>query len=130
MDWHTRSAPSASTRRLLLEQGGFLYDSDADCDGLPFFTVVAGRRHLVLPYSFDTNAMHFHQGSQRCATVELFAEYVIDAYDQLWQKGVDTPRVLSVGQHLRDRDGAWFARRDAVARHRIARFPENAPFRK
>jgi allantoinase len=27
--WHTKSAPSVNTRRLLLEAGGFLYDSDA-----------------------------------------------------------------------------------------------------
>lgn len=81
--WHTRSAPSTNTRRLLREHGGFLYDSDAYNDDLPLFVSVDGRRHLVLPYSFDTNDMHFHQGSQRFATAAHFAEYVIDAYDQL-----------------------------------------------
>lgn len=141
--WHTRSAPSANTRRLLVEQGGFLYDSDAYSDDLPFFTTVAGHRHLVLPYSFDTNDMHFHQGSQRFATAAHFAEYVIDAYDALWEEGADFPRMLSIGlhlrmigrpgriaglervlRHMRDKGGAWFARRDAIARHWIARFPE------
>ncbi|WP_145145171.1 polysaccharide deacetylase family protein [Roseomonas gilardii] len=140
--WHTRSAPSANTRRLLLEQGGFLYDSDAYCDDLPFFATVAGQRRVVLPYSFDTNDMHFHQGMQRFATAGHFAEYVNDAYDQLWREGAETPRMLSIGlhlrmigragriaglervlRHLRDRGGAWIARRDAIARHWIARFP-------
>lgn len=142
LGWHTRSAPSANTRRLLLEHGGFLYDSDAYSDDLPFFTLVEGRRHLVLPYSFDTNDMHFHQGSQRFTTAGHFAEYVIDAFDALWAEGAETPRMLSIGlhlrmigrpgriaglervlRHMRDKGDAWFARRDAIARHWLERFP-------
>ena len=61
--WHTRSTPSPNTRRLLIEEGGFLYDSDDYSDDLPFFVEVAGKRHLVLPYSFDTNDMHFIRAS-------------------------------------------------------------------
>ena len=141
--WHTRSAPSANTRRLLLEHGGFLYDSDAYSDDLPFFTRVGAARHLVLPYSFDTNDMHFHQGSQRFTTAAHFTEYCVDAYDALWAEGADHPRMLSIGlhlrmigragriagldrllRHMRDKGGAWFARRDSIARHWIARFPE------
>ncbi len=137
--WHTRSAPSANTRQLLLEHGGFLYDSDAYCDDLPFFVPVGERRHLVLPYSFDTNDMHFHQSMQRFTTAAHFAEYVIDAYDQLWREG---GRMLSVGlhlrmigragriagldrllRHIRDRGDCWFARRDEIARHWLGRFP-------
>lgn len=142
LGWHTRSAPSANTRRLLLEHGGFLYDSDAYSDDLPFFVPVGGQRHLVLPYSFDTNDMHFHQGSQRFTTAAHFAEYVIDAFDTLWREGAETPRMLSIGlhlrmigrpgriaglervlRHMRERGGIWPARRDAIARHWLARFP-------
>jgi peptidoglycan/xylan/chitin deacetylase (PgdA/CDA1 family) len=54
--WHTRSPASYRTRRLLVEEGGFLYDSDAYNDDLPYFVQVGGHRHLVLPYAFDTNA--------------------------------------------------------------------------
>ncbi len=141
--WHTRSAPSANTRRLLIEHGGFLYDNDAYCDDLPVFVPVEGRHHLVLPYSFDTNDMHFHQGMQRFTTAAHFAEYVIDAFDQLWDEGAEATRMLSVGlhlrmigragriaglervlRHMRDRGAVWFARRDAIARHWIERFPE------
>ena len=142
LGWHTRSAPSVNTRRLLLEHGGFLYDSDSYSDDLPYYVQVEGLPHLVLPYSFDTNDMHFHQGSQRFTTAAHFAEYVIDAFDQLWAEGADTPRMLSVGLHLRmigragriagldrvlrhmqDRGGAWFARRDSIARHWLQQFP-------
>jgi len=139
--WHTRSTPSPNTRRLLVEAGGFLYDSDAYSDDLPFFVDVAGARHLVIPYSFDTNDMHFHQGFQRFVTAGDFAEYVTDAFDALWREGASAPKMLSVGLHLRmigrpgriggleraighmrDKGGVWFARRDAIARHWIERF--------
>jgi peptidoglycan/xylan/chitin deacetylase (PgdA/CDA1 family) len=139
--WHTRSTPSPNTRRLLVEAGGFLYDSDAYSDDLPFFVDVAGTRHLVIPYSFDTNDMHFHQGFQRFVTAGDFTEYVTDAFDTLWREGASTPKMLSVGlhlrmigrpgriggldraiRHMRDKGGVWFARRDAIARHWIERF--------
>ncbi|HEV8311240.1 MAG TPA: polysaccharide deacetylase family protein [Methylomirabilota bacterium] len=139
--WHTRSSPSPNTRRLLVEDGGFLYDSDAYSDDLPFFVTVAGRPHLVVPYSFDTNDMHFHQGVQRFVTAGDFVEYVAEAFDCLWREGATAPKMLSVGLHLRmigrpgrigalervithmrDRGRVWFARRDEIARHWIGLF--------
>jgi allantoinase len=136
--WHTRSAPSINTRRLLMEHGGFLYDSDAYCDDLPFFVDVAGRRRLVLPYAFDTNDMNFFR-AHRFVTGDDFAAYVISAFDRLWSEGAHAPRMLSIGLHLRmigrpgriggletilkhvaDRRGAWIARRDSIARHWLA----------
>ena len=142
--WHTRSTPSPHTRRLLVEDG-FLYDSDAYSDDLPFFVDVGGRAHVVIPYSFDTNDMHFHQGRQRFVTARDFTEYVNDAFDTLWHEGASSPKLLSVGlhlrmigrpgriggltrvlEHMRDRGGVWFARRDAIARHWIARFGARA----
>ncbi len=139
--WHTRSASSPNTRRLLVEHGGFLYDSDAYNDDLPYFAPICGPKHVVLPYSFDTNDMHFHQKGQRFVSGADFADYVVAAYDRLWREGAHQPRMMSVGlhprmigrpariggletvlRHLRQRGGAWIARRDAIARHWIERF--------
>ncbi|NNK62005.1 MAG: polysaccharide deacetylase family protein, partial [Gemmatimonadetes bacterium] len=53
--WYCRYAPSVHTRRLLVEHGGFTYDSDAYNDELPYWVDVAGRAHLVVPYSLVTN---------------------------------------------------------------------------
>jgi peptidoglycan/xylan/chitin deacetylase (PgdA/CDA1 family) len=53
--WFCRYGPSINTRELLAEEGGFLYDSDAFNDDLPFFTEVNGKRHLVLPYTHVYN---------------------------------------------------------------------------
>ncbi len=133
--WHTRSATSPNTRRLLLEQGGFFYDSNAYNDDLPYLVDVGGRDHLVLPYSFDTNDMRFtRQGG--FVFGDDFARYCIDAFDRLYEEGASAPRMMTVGLHLRiigrpgrigglerflahaaSRPGVWFARRDEIARH-------------
>jgi peptidoglycan/xylan/chitin deacetylase (PgdA/CDA1 family) len=97
--WHTRSSPSPNTRRLLVENG-FMYDSDAYNDDTPYFVNVSGQRHLVLPYAFDTNDMHF-QHSDRFSTGREFSRYVCDAYDWLEREGETMPRMLSIGLHLR-----------------------------
>ncbi|MBI3513222.1 MAG: polysaccharide deacetylase family protein [Proteobacteria bacterium] len=139
--WHTKSACSSNTRRLLVEHGGFLYDSDAYNDDLPYFVAVGAKRHLVMPYSFDTNDMHYHQGRQKFVTAGDFAEYVIDAFDCLWREGAHAPKFMSIGLHLRmigrpgriaglirvlthmrNKGHVWIARRDTIARHWIARF--------
>jgi peptidoglycan/xylan/chitin deacetylase (PgdA/CDA1 family) len=133
--WHTRSATSPNTRRLLLEQGGFFYDSNAYNDDLPYLVDVGGRDHLVLPYSFDTNDMRFtRQGG--FVFGDDFARYCIDAFDRLYEEGASAPRMMTVGLHLRiigrpgrigglekflahaaSKPGIWFARRDEIARH-------------
>jgi len=124
-----------------VEEGGFLYDSDAYNDDLPYFVEVGGRRHLVLPYAFDTNDMQFFH-TQRFSGAADFAAYVIDAFDWLHREGGHAPRMLSVGLHLRiigrpgrigaldrilrhiaDKGGAWIVRRLDIAQHWLARFP-------
>ncbi len=133
--WHTRSATSPNTRRLLIEQGGFLYDSNAYNDDCPYMAEHASRDLVILPYAFDTNDMRFQPGG---AFVEGddFARYCIAAFERLYAEGEKAPRMLSIGLHLRiigrparigglerllehmaKREGVWFARRDAIAHH-------------
>ncbi len=133
--WHTRGAPSPNTRRLLVEEFGFLYDSDAYDDDLPYVREVAGKNHVVIPYAFDTNDMRYQSGGL-FVLAEDFARYCIDAYDALWREGEERPAMMSVGlhdrligrpgriaglerflEHVEEKGGAWFARRDAIARH-------------
>src|SRR5260370_31137705 len=98
--WHTRSAASPNTRRLLVEHGGFLYDSNAYDDDLPYVETVAGRQHVVLPYAFDTNDMRFFNNGG-FVFAEDFARYCCDAFYRLYQEGAGAPRMMSVGLHLR-----------------------------
>jgi peptidoglycan/xylan/chitin deacetylase (PgdA/CDA1 family) len=142
LGWHTRSAASQNTRRLLAEEGGFLYDCDAYNDDLPYFVEASGRRHLVMPYAFDTNDMHF-QHTQRFRGSD-FADYIIGAYDWLVREGARAPKMMSVGLHLRmigrpgrigaletilrhvtQGNSAWIAPRVAIARHWRETFPES-----
>jgi peptidoglycan/xylan/chitin deacetylase (PgdA/CDA1 family) len=133
--WHTRSAPSPNTRQLLIEDGGFLYDSDFYGDDLPCTISVGSRHHVVLPYAFDTNDMQF-QHADRFARAGDFSGYVIDAFEWLWREGEKHPKMMSIGLHLRmlgrparmwalehilqhlcSKTQVWIARRDEIARH-------------
>ncbi|SEA33143.1 polysaccharide deacetylase family protein [Rubrimonas cliftonensis] len=134
--WHTRSSASAATRRLVVEEGGFLYDSDAYNDDLPWVAEVSGRSHVVLPYAFDTNDMRFTRQGGFTFGAD-FARYCGDAFDTLHGEG---GRMMSVGLHLRiigrpgriggldallgrmrEAGDVWFARRMDIARHWRAR---------
>ena len=135
LGWHTKSATSPNTRRLLVEEGGFLYDSNAYNDDLPYVVTVLDHPHVVLPYAFDTNDMRFQPGAG-FIHADDFARYCIAAFDRLWEEGAETPKMMSVGLHLRiigrparigglerlldhmqDKGGAWFATREQIARH-------------
>ena len=140
LGWYCRSGPSVNTRRLLVEEGGFLYDSDAYDDELPYWTKGAGQPHLVVPYSLSTNDSKFGRGT--FATGDDFFHYCRDAFDLLYQEGRTQPKMMSIGLHMRiighparaaglqrllDHigrfDGVWITRRLDIARHWIARFP-------
>ncbi|MEH3086559.1 MAG: polysaccharide deacetylase family protein [Xylophilus ampelinus] len=142
--WHTKSSASVNTRRLLVEHGGFLYDSDAYNDDLPYYREVAGRPHLVLPYGFDTNDMRFFDSHAFVRGAD-FADYCGDAFEWLLEESRASPRMLSIGLHTRiigrpgrigglralleriaGRAGAWCATREQIARHWLAEAPPPA----
>ena len=110
LGWYCRYGPSVNTRRLVAEEGGFLYDSDAYNDELPYYVQVHGRPHLVLPYGLANNDAKFIRGGM--ATGQDFFEYLKDAFDMLYREGAQRPRMMSVGLHLRlvghpGRAAAW-----------------------
>ena len=127
--WHTRSATSPQTRDLLKAHGGFLYDSNAYDDDIPYMDGA----HVVLPYAFDTNDMRFAPGDAFVHARD-FSDYVIAAFDRLYAEGASAARMLSVGLHLRiigrparisgletvlahlaHHDGVWIATRRQIA---------------
>jgi allantoinase len=98
--WHTRSASTTNTRDLLVQHGGFAYDSDAYDDDMPRITSVNGHEHIILPYAFDTNDMRFSPGGGFTQAID-FSNYVIAAINQLLDEGSSSVRMLSIGLHLR-----------------------------
>lgn len=135
--WYT-GRPSPNTRRLVVEIGGFLYDSDAYNDDLPYWTEVSGRRHLIIPYSFDNNDSRLARGGD-FTTAEEFFTYCRDAFDWLYRSGCEgRPRMMSIGlhgriigrpgrigalarflEHIQRHDGVWLCERAAIAQHWI-----------
>ena len=145
LGWYT-GRDSPNTRRLVVEHGGFEYDSDYYGDDLPFWTEVAlsdGSRkpHLVVPYTLDTNDMRFAT-PQGFNTAGHFFEYLRDSFDALYAEGAETPRMLSIGMHCRllgrpgrivalqrfldhiaKHERVWVCRRIDIARHWRATHP-------
>jgi allantoinase len=149
LGWYT-GRDSPRTRRLVVEQGGFVYDADSYADDLPYWTRVDTREgqkpHLVVPYTLDTNDMRFAT-AQGFNSGEQFFAYLRDAFDTLYEegdpRGLDAPKMLSIGLHCRivgrpgriaalgrfldyvqQRDDVWVARRIDIARHWIATHPD------
>ena len=141
LGWYCRYGPSVNTRHLLVEHGGFLYDSDAYNDELPYWVTVDGRPHLVVPYTSDVNDTKFVNPAG-FASGEDYVSYVRDSFDFLYAEGAATPRMMSMGLHprligrpgraaalaraldyIQSREDAWICRREDIARHWIATHP-------
>jgi peptidoglycan/xylan/chitin deacetylase (PgdA/CDA1 family) len=132
--WYCRYGPSVNTRELLVEEGGFLFDSDAYNDDLPYFVMVGDKKHLVVPYSLSVNDAKFDFGN--FGSPVAFEKHLKMNFDRLYKEGETRPRMMSIGLHLRitghaaraqalsnfieyakSFPGVWFARRDEIANH-------------
>ncbi|WP_207539776.1 allantoinase PuuE [Sabulicella rubraurantiaca] len=138
--WYCRYGPSIHTRALLLEHGGFRYDSDAYNDELPYWVTQDGEPHLVVPYSLVTNDAKFGRG--QFSTADDYFTFLRDQFDMLYAEGETQPRMMSCGLHLRlighparaaglarfldyvrGHDRVWVARRAEIAEHWHRTFP-------
>ncbi|MBS0583658.1 MAG: allantoinase PuuE [Proteobacteria bacterium] len=150
--WYT-GRDSPNTRRLVAEQGGYLYDADSYADDLPYWTqvdIVRDGAHaripqLIVPYTLDSNDMRF-AAAQGFNSGAQFFDYLKDAFDALYREGdpdgLDVPKMLSIGLHARivgrpariaalerfldyaiAHDKVWICRRVDIARHWLATHP-------
>ena len=143
LGWYT-GRDSPNTRRLLVEHGGFVYDADSYADDLPYWELVNGLPHLVVPYSLDCNDMRFAT-NQGFNSGEQFYSYLKDAFDVLYREGEQSAKMMSVGLHCRiighpgrfaalqrfldyaqQHDAVWICRRLDIARHWHAHHPCSA----
>jgi allantoinase len=152
LGWYT-GRDSPQTRRLVVEHGGLVYDSDSYADDLPYWTEVAVGAHLVshlvVPYALDTNDMRFAT-AQGFNSGSQFFDYLTAAFDTLYREGdpngLDQPKMLSIGLHCRlagrpgriaalerfleyvlQREHVWICRRIDIARHWMATHPYRRP---
>lgn len=98
--WYCRYGAGEKTRRLLVEEGGFLYDSDAYNDELPYWVNVSGKDHLIVPYTMDANDGKFASPAGFSTGTDFF-DYLRDTFDQFYEEGINNPRVMSIGLHAR-----------------------------
>jgi peptidoglycan/xylan/chitin deacetylase (PgdA/CDA1 family) len=137
--WYCRYGPGVNTRRLLVEHGGFVYDSDYYGDELPFWKTVIGKPHLIVPYSLTHNDAKYAGWT---GTSDDWFTFCRDGFDMLYREGRSAPKMMSVGLHMRlighparavglerlldhimkHRD-VWITRRADIARHWIKTHP-------
>jgi len=137
--WYT-GRDSPNTRRLVVDQGDLLYDSDYYGDDLPFWSSVANsqgqtKSHLIIPYTLDTNDMRFAT-AQGFNSGEQFFQYLKDSFDVLYAEGEEAPKMMSIGLHCRivgrpgrfralqqfldyiqSKEQVWICRRSDIAKH-------------
>lgn len=146
--WYT-GRDSPQTRKLVVEHGGFLYDSDSYADDLPYWVRVPKGEsevdHLIIPYTLDTNDMRFSSPAGFPSGEQFFA-HLRDAFDTLYAEGVaGSPKMMSVGLHCRiigrpariaslerfldhvqSHQAVWITRRIDIAKHWHATYPPPA----
>jgi allantoinase len=137
--WYCRYGPSVNTRRLVVEHGGFLYDSDYYGDELPFWKTVGGKPQLIIPYSLTHNDGKYAGWT---GTADDWFAFVRDGFDMLYKEGAKQPKMMSVGlhmrlighparavglerllDHMRKHEGVWITRRVDIAKHWMAAHP-------
>ena len=137
--WYTGRV-SPNTRRLLREEGGLLYSSDAYNDDLPYW-LSGSPPHLVIPYTLVNNDARYLLPNG-FASGEDFFRLLKDAFDLLWQEGAKQPKMMSVGlhgrisghparamalarflDHVQGHDAVWICRREEIARHWMNNHP-------
>ncbi|MFT7246631.1 MAG: allantoinase [Candidatus Azotimanducaceae bacterium] len=134
LGWYT-GRDSPNTRKLVIEAGGFLYDSDAYADDLPYWNTEYEKPHLVIPYTLDNNDMRFATNQGFNSGTQFF-DYLKSAFDTLYEEGESQPKMMSVGLHCRiigkpgrfqalkqfveyatSKQQVWFCRRADIAQH-------------
>ena len=132
---------SPNTARLVVEEGGFVYDADSYADDLPYYDTRFGKPQLIVPYTLDANDMKF-VALNGFTTAGQFFDYLKDAFDTLYAEGETQPKMMSVGLHCRiagkparfaglsrfldyvmGHDRVWVAKRIDIARHWLAEHP-------
>ncbi|SUB01670.1 putative urate catabolism protein [Pannonibacter phragmitetus] len=100
LGWYTGRC-SMNTRKLVMEEGGFLYDSDSYADDLPYWVEGPSGPHLVIPYTLDANDMRFAT-PQGFNSGDQFFAYLKDSFDTLYAEGeAGSPKMMNIGLHCR-----------------------------
>ena len=136
LGWY-QGRTSPNTARLVVEEGGFVYDADSYADDLPYYDTRYGLKRsggpqLIVPYTLDVNDMKF-VALNGFDDAEPFFRYLRDTFDQLYAEG---GKMMSIGlhcriagrpgralavakflDHIQAKPDVWIAKRIDIARH-------------
>jgi len=141
LGWYTGRC-SPNTRDLVIEEGGFLYDSDSYSDDLPYWENRKNKKQLIIPYTLDNNDMRFAT-SQGFNSGDQFYTYLKDSFDALYTEGSTKPKMMSLGLHCRligrpgriqslkrflqyvkKHEDVWICKRIDIAKHWIKNYSD------
>ena len=139
LGWYTGRC-SPNTRDLVIDEGGFLYDSDSYSDDLPYWETRGKKKQLIIPYTLDNNDMRFAT-NQGFNSGDQFYNYLKDSFDVLYKEGEKNPKMMSIGLHCRligkpgrikslerfldyvlKHDDVWICKRIDIAKHWIKNY--------
>ena len=139
--WNSRSYPSEHTRELLVEEGGFLYDSDGAADDIPYYVEASARPFLVVPYSKTHNDSRYLV-APGFSSPRDFLETLTLGLDELLRESDERRTMMTVAVHARwsgqparaaalrlflehalAQDGVRFLHRSDIARWWLERYP-------
>jgi peptidoglycan/xylan/chitin deacetylase (PgdA/CDA1 family) len=143
--WYCRYGPSVHTRELLVEEGGFVYDSDSYADDLPYYVSVGQKRHLVVPYTMVYNDVKYAMPPGMASPTDFF-DVCRRGFDELLREGrAGQPKMMSIGlhprwagqagrtsalreflEHARAESDVWFATREEIARFWLSAQPDRS----
>lgn len=96
--------PGKNTRKLAVQEGGFLYDSDAYNDDLPYWSFDhgdEGRPHLIIPSSLVENDLQYTTANG-WGQPDDFLKHLKRTLDFLVVEGrAGQPKMMTVGLHCR-----------------------------
>lgn len=138
LGWY-QGRTSPNTSRLIVEEGGFVYDADSYADDLPYYNRINAKPQLVVPYTLDVNDMKI-VALNGFTDAEQFFGYLRDTFDMLYKEG---GRMMSIGlhgriagkparalalskflDHISSKQNVWVARRIDIAKHWLKEFPD------
>lgn len=138
LGWY-QGRTSPNTSRLIVEEGGFVYDADSYADDLPYYNRINAKPQLVVPYTLDVNDMKM-VALNGFTDAEQFFGYLRDTFDMLYKEG---GRMMSIGlhgriagkparalalskflDHISSKQNVWVARRIDIAKHWLKEFPD------
>ena len=141
LGWNCRGWPSENTRELLIEAGGFLYDSDASADDVPYYETCGDQPFLVVPYTKTYNDSRYLM-NPGFASPRDFLDTLIMGLDELAREREERCTMMTAVFHARwsgqaaraavlrqflehalAQPGVRFVRRDDIARWWLEHFP-------